>query len=149
MTHRAAPDAWDVNVKPMDAAMFQGDQPPDFGLRLLQVRFPAHELPELTRRLREHAAGPTVPPEPADWSAAVTRAAARPLVAKGAGGVCQRTRSAAVEIADWADLGAVGRAAAPVQDYSVVVDTGAARAQAATGTADPVLFGVVGPAPPA
>ncbi len=57
MTHWAAPDSWDVKIKPMDAAMFEGDQPSDFGLRLLQVSFPAHDLPELTRRLREHAAG--------------------------------------------------------------------------------------------
>ncbi|WCD91094.1 hypothetical protein KPP03845_200055 (plasmid) [Streptomyces xanthophaeus] len=68
MTHWAAPDAWDVKIKPMDAAMFRGDQPSDFGLRLLQVSFPAYDLPELTRRLREHAAGRTVPPAPADWS---------------------------------------------------------------------------------
>ncbi|WP_327388927.1 hypothetical protein [Streptomyces sp. NBC_01207] len=68
MTHWAAPDAWDVKIKPMDAAMFQGDQPSDFALRPLQVSFPAYDLPELTRRLREHIAGRTVPPAPADWS---------------------------------------------------------------------------------
>lgn len=68
MTHWAALDAWDVKIKPMDAAMFQGDQPSDFALRLLQVSFPAYDLPELTRRLREHIAGRTVPPAPADWS---------------------------------------------------------------------------------
>ncbi|WP_328792918.1 MULTISPECIES: hypothetical protein [unclassified Streptomyces] len=64
MTHWAAPDA----IKPMDAAMFQGDQPSDFALRPLQVSFPAYDLPELTWRLREHIAGRTVPPAPADWS---------------------------------------------------------------------------------
>ncbi|MEU2060955.1 hypothetical protein [Streptomyces sp. NPDC013455] len=68
MTHWAAPDAWKVTIKPMDAAMFRADQPSDFGLRLLQVSFPGYDLPELTRRLREHAAGRTVPPAPADWS---------------------------------------------------------------------------------
>ncbi|WP_406110203.1 hypothetical protein OG698_45730 [Streptomyces sp. NBC_01003] len=68
MTHWAAPDAWDVNIKPTDAAMFQEDRPSHFGLRLLQVSFPAYDLPELTRRLREHAAGRTVPLAPADWS---------------------------------------------------------------------------------
>ncbi|MDT9682474.1 hypothetical protein RND61_10390 [Streptomyces sp. TRM76323] len=68
MTHWAAPDAWDVKVKPMDAAMFQEELPSRFHLRLLQVSFPAYDLPELTRRLHEHAAGRSVPPAPADWS---------------------------------------------------------------------------------
>jgi hypothetical protein len=68
MTHWAAPDAWEVKIKPMDAAMFREEQPSDFGPRLLQVSFPAYDLPELTRRLHEHAAGRTVPPAPADWS---------------------------------------------------------------------------------
>ena len=52
MTHWAAPDAWDVKIR----------------LQLLQVSFPDYDLPELTRRLREHAAGRSVPPAPADWS---------------------------------------------------------------------------------
>ncbi|MFF7993373.1 hypothetical protein ACFZDG_26700 [Kitasatospora xanthocidica] len=56
MTHWAAPDAWDVKVKPMDAAMFREESASQFGLRLLQVSFPAYDRPELTRRLREHAA---------------------------------------------------------------------------------------------
>ncbi|WP_367318388.1 hypothetical protein [Streptomyces sp. HUAS ZL42] len=68
MTHWAAPDAWDVTIKPMDAAMFKDDQPSRFRLQLLQVSFPAADLPELTRRLRDHAAGRSVPPAPADWS---------------------------------------------------------------------------------
>ncbi|MEU9015366.1 hypothetical protein AB0D12_37745 [Streptomyces sp. NPDC048479] len=68
MTHWAAPDAWDVTVKPMDVAMFQEELVSRFRLQLLQVSFPAYDLPELTRRLREHAAGRSVPPAPADWS---------------------------------------------------------------------------------
>ncbi|PGH47188.1 hypothetical protein [Streptomyces sp. Ru87] len=67
MTHWAAPDAWDVTVKPMDVAMFQKELPSQFRLQLLQVGLPAYDLPELTRRLREHAAGRSVPPAPADW----------------------------------------------------------------------------------
>ncbi|WP_416519092.1 hypothetical protein [Streptomyces achromogenes] len=68
MTHWAAPDAWDVRIKPMDAAMFDEESPSRFGLRLLQVSFPGYDLPELVRRLREHAAGRSVPPAPTDWS---------------------------------------------------------------------------------
>ncbi|MGW6981399.1 hypothetical protein ACWGE1_18420 [Streptomyces sp. NPDC054932] len=68
MTHWAAPGAWDVKIKPMDAAMFEEDLPSQFGIHLLQVSFPASDLPELTRRLRDHVAGRSVPPAPADWS---------------------------------------------------------------------------------
>ncbi|MGO4422352.1 hypothetical protein AB4Z54_27515, partial [Streptomyces sp. MCAF7] len=55
-------------IKPMDAAMFQEELPSRFRLQLLQVSFQDYDLPELTRRLREHAAGRSVPPAPADWS---------------------------------------------------------------------------------
>ncbi|MFH9796064.1 hypothetical protein [Streptomyces virginiae] len=68
MTHWAAPDAWDVTVKPIDWAMHEDTVPSQFRLHLLQVSFPAYDLPELTRRLREHAAGRSVPPARADWS---------------------------------------------------------------------------------
>ncbi|MEU1694242.1 hypothetical protein [Streptomyces hirsutus] len=68
MTHWAAPDAWDVMVKPMDVAMRQEHLESQFRLQLLQVSFPAYDLPELTRRLREHAAGHSVAPAPTDWS---------------------------------------------------------------------------------
>ncbi|MFJ8043900.1 hypothetical protein ACIRBX_25700 [Kitasatospora sp. NPDC096147] len=68
MTHWAAPDAWDVRIKPMDAAMFREESASQFGLRLLQVSFPAYDLPELTRRLGEYAAGRLVEPGPVDWS---------------------------------------------------------------------------------
>ncbi|MBV6701871.1 hypothetical protein KV557_33020 [Kitasatospora aureofaciens] len=68
MTHWAAPDAWDVNVKPMDVAMRHEQVESQFHLRLLQVSFPAYDLPELVRRLGEHAAGRSVAPAPADWS---------------------------------------------------------------------------------
>ncbi|MEU9230787.1 hypothetical protein AB0D40_41560 [Streptomyces massasporeus] len=68
MTHWAALDAWDVTVKPMGAAMFQEGLASRFRLQLLQVSFPAYDLPELTHRLREHAAGRSVPPSPTDWT---------------------------------------------------------------------------------
>ncbi|MET9722842.1 hypothetical protein [Streptomyces zaomyceticus] len=68
MTHWAAPDAWNVTVKPMDAAMFREESASQFRLHLLQVSFPTYDLPELTHRLREHAAGRSVPPAPTDWS---------------------------------------------------------------------------------
>ncbi|WP_314246743.1 hypothetical protein [Streptomyces sp. DSM 40907] len=68
MTHWAAPDAWDVKIKPMDVAMFREESPSRFELRLLQVSFPAYDLRELTRRLHEYAAGRSVAPAPTDWS---------------------------------------------------------------------------------
>ncbi|MGW5421965.1 hypothetical protein [Streptomyces sp. NPDC003943] len=68
MTHWAAPGAWDVKIKPMDAAIFKDELPSRFELRLLQVSFPASDLPELTQRLHDHIAGRSVPPAPADWS---------------------------------------------------------------------------------
>ncbi|MET7495597.1 hypothetical protein [Streptomyces sp900116325] len=67
-THWAAPDAWGVTVKPMDAAMFQETLPSRIRLQLLQVSFPAYDLPELTRRLREHAADRSRSSAPTDWS---------------------------------------------------------------------------------
>ncbi|MFJ9696328.1 hypothetical protein [Kitasatospora sp. NPDC101183] len=68
MTHWAAPQAWDVSIRPMDPAVFRAEQPSEFRLRHLQVLLPGHDLPELTRRLHEHAAGRRVAPAPADWS---------------------------------------------------------------------------------
>jgi hypothetical protein len=68
MTHWAAPDAWDVTAKPCDVAMRQEHMKSRFRLHLLQVSFPAYDLPELLRRLRERIAGRTVAPAPADWS---------------------------------------------------------------------------------
>ncbi|MFJ8200985.1 hypothetical protein [Streptomyces sp. NPDC096152] len=68
MTHWAAPGAWDVKIKPMDVAMRQEELESEFHLRLLQVSFPASDLPELVRRLHEHAAGRSIAPAPADWS---------------------------------------------------------------------------------
>ncbi|MFJ3339458.1 hypothetical protein [Streptomyces sp. NPDC086766] len=52
----------------MDVATRQEELESEFHLRLLQVSFPASDLPELVRRLREHAAGRSVAPTPADWS---------------------------------------------------------------------------------
>jgi hypothetical protein len=66
MTHWAAPDAWNVTIKPMDDAMRQPHLASRFHLRLLQVSFPGYDLPELLRRLHEHAAGRSVAPAPAD-----------------------------------------------------------------------------------
>ncbi|WP_189697774.1 hypothetical protein [Streptomyces chromofuscus] len=57
-----------MRIKPINAAMFQEDLPSRFRLQLLQVSFPAFDLPELTRRLRDHAAGRSEPPATADWS---------------------------------------------------------------------------------
>jgi hypothetical protein len=39
-----------------------------FSLRLMQIMFPQYDIPEITRRLTEHAAGRLVPPAPTDWS---------------------------------------------------------------------------------
>ncbi|ALG10776.1 hypothetical protein [Kibdelosporangium phytohabitans] len=68
MTHWAAPDAWDVNVKPLDLAMFDESTPSDFALRLLQVCFPGYDLGEIVRRLDRYEAGDLVEPAPVDWS---------------------------------------------------------------------------------
>ncbi|MEV4132086.1 hypothetical protein AB0J72_07960 [Dactylosporangium sp. NPDC049742] len=66
MTHWAAPDAWDVKIRPSDVAMFDWPQPSKFENRLLQVCFPVTDLPEMLRRLRQHQAGEFVAPAPAD-----------------------------------------------------------------------------------
>ncbi|GAA4946811.1 hypothetical protein [Actinoplanes utahensis] len=66
--HWAAPDAWDVKIKPMDRALFEPAQPSSFGLRLLQVCFPVTDLPELEARLARSLAGDPVPPGPIDRS---------------------------------------------------------------------------------
>jgi hypothetical protein len=66
MTHWAAPDAWDIKIKPMDVATRHPHLASRFQLRLLQVSFPGYDLPELLRRLHEHAAGRSVAPAPAD-----------------------------------------------------------------------------------
>lgn len=68
MVHWAAPDAWRIDVKPYDAAMFDEAVPSSFGLRLIQVMFPRYDVAELVRRLDDHAAGQVVPPAPTDWS---------------------------------------------------------------------------------
>ena len=68
MVHWAAPDAWRVDVKPYDAAMFDETVPSRFGLRLMQVMFPQYDIAEIVRRLNDHAAGQVVPPAPTDWS---------------------------------------------------------------------------------
>ncbi|MCW6010649.1 hypothetical protein K1W54_39780 [Micromonospora sp. CPCC 205371] len=68
MVHWAAPDAWRINAKPYDRAMFDETAPSTFELRLMQVTFPQYDIPEITRRLDEHAAGRIVQPAPTDWS---------------------------------------------------------------------------------
>lgn len=68
MVHWAAPDAWKIDVKPYDAAMFDEAVPSAFHLRLMQVMFPQYDIPEVTRRLDAHAAGQLVHPAPTDWS---------------------------------------------------------------------------------
>ncbi|MFR9775369.1 hypothetical protein ACL02O_04830 [Micromonospora sp. MS34] len=67
-THWAAPHAWDVKVKPMDLAMFDETLPSSFALRLLQVCFPASDLPEILHRLDRYEAGELVPPAATDWT---------------------------------------------------------------------------------
>jgi hypothetical protein len=66
MTHWAAPDAWETNVKAMDLAMFSGAPKSSFGLQLLQVSFPAYDLAELLRRLHEHLAARNAAPAAAN-----------------------------------------------------------------------------------
>ncbi|MFF5225569.1 hypothetical protein [Dactylosporangium sp. NPDC000521] len=68
MTHWAAPDAWDVKVRPRDVAMSAWPQPSKFVIRLLQVCFPVTDLPEIERRLRRHQTGESVAPAPIDWT---------------------------------------------------------------------------------
>ncbi|GIF62779.1 hypothetical protein Ais01nite_08140 [Asanoa ishikariensis] len=68
IVHWAAPDAWQVNVRPYDAAMFDEVVPSRFGLRLMQVMFPQYDIAEIGRRLNDHAAGRVVPPASTDWS---------------------------------------------------------------------------------
>lgn len=68
MTHWAAPDAWEVKVKPMDVAMFDHTELSDFELRLLQVCFPVYDLPEILERVTRYGEGEIVEPAPADWT---------------------------------------------------------------------------------
>jgi hypothetical protein len=68
MVHWAAPDAWRIDVKPYDAAMFDETVPSEFHLRLMQVMFPQYDIPEVARRLNEYAARRVVEPAPTDWS---------------------------------------------------------------------------------
>ena len=68
MTHWAAPDAWERNATAMDAALRDEGQPSDFSLGMLQVVFPAYDIPEIVRRLHNHMAGRVVVPAPADWT---------------------------------------------------------------------------------
>lgn len=68
MTHWAAPDAWDVSVRPFDVAMLDETRESDFALRLLQVCFPVDDLAEILRRLERYEAGDLVAAAPADWT---------------------------------------------------------------------------------
>lgn len=68
MTHWAAPDAWQVNVKPVDIAMHDETVESNFGFRLLQVCFPGYDLTEILHRLERFEAGDLTPPAPTDWS---------------------------------------------------------------------------------
>ncbi|MEJ3742780.1 hypothetical protein WEI85_05780 [Actinomycetes bacterium KLBMP 9797] len=68
MVHWAAPDAWRINVKPYDTAMFDETTPSNFQLRLMQVMFPQYDIAEIVRRLNDHAAGQIIPPTPTDWT---------------------------------------------------------------------------------
>jgi hypothetical protein len=68
MTHWAAPESWDVSIRPFDVAMLDETRESDFGLRLLQVCFPVHDLAEILRRLERYEAGDLVAAAPADWT---------------------------------------------------------------------------------
>ena len=68
MVHWAAPDAWRIAAKPMDRAMLDESLSSSFDLDLLQVVFPQYDIPEIVRRLDEHAAGRLVAPAKTDWS---------------------------------------------------------------------------------
>jgi hypothetical protein len=68
MVHWAAPDAWRVEVKPYDAAMFDETVPSRFHLPLMNVMFPQFDIGEIVRRLNDHANGQLVPPASTDWS---------------------------------------------------------------------------------
>ena len=78
MTHWAAPDAWDVMIKPMDLAMFDETMQSDFALRLLQVCFPGSDLPEILHRLGRYESGELVAPAPADWTSVGRTSVGRP-----------------------------------------------------------------------
>ncbi|MCE7004489.1 hypothetical protein LWC34_16840 [Kibdelosporangium philippinense] len=60
MTYWAFPDAWDINIKPMDEALFDYRLPSRFGLHLLQVSFPLQDLDEIQERLECYDAGDLV-----------------------------------------------------------------------------------------
>jgi hypothetical protein len=68
MVHWAAPDAWRINVKPYDSAMFDETTPSNFQLRLMQIMFPQYDIAEIVRRLSNHAAGQLSAPARTDWT---------------------------------------------------------------------------------
>ncbi|MFI0454248.1 hypothetical protein [Actinomadura sp. 6N118] len=68
MSHWAAPDSWDVSIRPFDVAMLDETRASDFGLRLLQVCFPAYDLAEILCRLERHESSDLVEPAPTDWT---------------------------------------------------------------------------------
>jgi hypothetical protein len=57
-----------INARPYDTAMRDEQAESDFSLRLMQIMFPQYDIPEIARRLTEHAAGRLVPPAPTGWS---------------------------------------------------------------------------------
>jgi hypothetical protein len=68
MTHWAAPDAWRLQARPYDAAMFDERRASTFDITMLQVMLPHRDLGETTRRLTDFTAGRLVEPAPTDWS---------------------------------------------------------------------------------
>ena len=68
MTHWAAPDSWDVSIRPFDVAMLDETRASAFGLRLLQVCFPVYDLAEILQRLARYEAGELVEVGPIDWT---------------------------------------------------------------------------------
>ncbi|WP_127500742.1 hypothetical protein [Actinoplanes solisilvae] len=68
MTHWAAPDSWDVSARPWDPAILDPTRESRFGLKLLLVRFPNYDRPEMLHRLTAYEAGALTVPGPIDRS---------------------------------------------------------------------------------
>jgi hypothetical protein len=68
MAHWAAPDAWEISARPMDAATFDERAPSRFRLQLILVQFPRYDNAEILRRLTAYEADGPVDPTPIDRS---------------------------------------------------------------------------------
>jgi hypothetical protein len=69
MSHWTAPGAWTHEAIALDVGTMCDERRPScFQLLVLLVQFPASDIPEVLRRLRNHRAGRIVPPAPVDWT---------------------------------------------------------------------------------